>query len=165
MLPFEDAHLTIQGEMVNEFLHYDMCGHRDLPSIFFSMVKMKASPFVHIEPREGAVHSRILIDLACDPVKVFGINVLLDVEMYRPHGELFGHLLTDALHRCRIRFSVKHFDDFPGQIRTQRLAAQVLEGDFFATLVGDLLFLYDHGLDRRPEGEKGALQLTYRRGT
>lgn len=66
--------------MVNEFLYYNMCRHQ----------------IVHIEPGESAIHSGRLIDLARHAVKVFGINVLLDVELYRPHGELFGHLFTDV---------------------------------------------------------------------
>ena len=39
----------------------------------------------------------------------------------------------------------------------------MLDGNFFDTLVRDLLCLYDHGLGRRLVGEKGALQLIYRR--
>jgi hypothetical protein len=58
---------------------------------------------------------------------------------------------------------VKYFDHFPWKIFIQRLAPRMLDGNFFATLVNDQFFLYDHGLGRRLVGEKGALQLIYRR--
>ncbi len=127
------------------------------------MEAIKASSFVHIESGEIAIHSGGLIDLARVALKVFGINVLLHVALYRPHGELFGHLLTDSLHCGRICLCMQYLDHFPWKIFIQRLTTRMLYGDFFATLVRDLLFLNDHGLDRRLGGEKGALQLIYRR--
>jgi hypothetical protein len=39
----------------------------------------------------------------------------------------------------------------------------MVDDDFFATILGDLLFLYDNGLDRVVGSEKGTLQFIYRR--
>ena len=122
---------------------------------------MCGDALVHAVAGEGSVHGRRLIVAAGGPVKVFGIDEPPHLELYGAHGQLLAERFGDALHGGRVRLRMYDFEDLPGKMLGQRLAAGMAAWGLFRALVGDRLRRHHHGLRRLRRlrrREQGALQ-------